>query len=60
MVANLVVHEQFANSDNNFITFDLFCDVSMNFWKELHRDFRRGNFKAMKNELGFVYSLQIF
>ena len=36
MVDNLVVHELFANSDHNFITFDLFCDVSMTYWKELY------------------------
>ena len=31
MVDNLVVHELFANSDHNFITFDFFCDVSMTY-----------------------------
>ena len=60
MVDNLVVHELFANSDHNFITFDLFCDVSMTYWKELYRDFRRGNFKAMKNELGLIDWLEMF
>ena len=41
MVDNLVVHELFANSDHNFITFDLFCDVSMTYWKELYHDLRQ-------------------
>ena len=35
MVGNLVVHKQLPNSDNNFMTFDLFCDVSMTYWKDL-------------------------
>ena len=60
MVDNLVVHELFANSDNNFITFDLFCDVSMTYWKELYHDFRRGDFKAMKNEIGLIDWLEMF
>ena len=60
MVDNLVVHELFANSDHNFITFDLFCDVSMTYWKELYHDFRQGNFKAMKNELGLIDWLELF
>ena len=43
MVDKFVVHEQFDNSDHNFIAFDLFCDVSMTYCKELYHDFRRGN-----------------
>ena len=60
MVDNLAVHEQFANSDHNFATFDLFCDVSMTYWKEFYHDFRRGNFKAMNNEPGLIDWLEIF
>ena len=59
MVGNLVVHEQFANSDHNFIAFDLFCDVSMNYWMEFYHDYSRGNHKAMKNELGLIDWLEI-
>ena len=36
------------------MTFDLFCDVSMTYWKELYHGFRRGKLKAMKNELGLI------
>ena len=60
MVDNLLVHELFANSDHNFIIFDLFCDVSMTYWNELYHDFRRGNIKAMKNELGLIDWLEMF
>ena len=59
MVGNLVMHEKFANSDRNFIIFDLFCDVSMTYWKELYLDLRRGNFDAMKNELGLIDWLEM-
>ena len=60
MVDNLVVHEQFANSYHNFITFDLSCDASVTYWMELYHDIRRGNFKASKNELGLINWLEIF
>ena len=51
MVDNLVVHEQFANSDHYFMTFDLFCDISVTYWKEFYCSFWPGNIKAMNNEL---------
>ena len=60
MVDNLVVHELFANSDHNFIIFDLFCDASMTYWKEINHDFRRGEVKAMKNEVGLIYWFKNF
>ena len=47
MVDNLAVHELFANSDQNVITIDLFCDASITYWKEFYHDLRRGNYKAM-------------
>ena len=55
IVDNLVVHEESANSDQNFITFDLFYNVSMTYWNYFHHDFRRDNSKAMKNELGLIH-----
>ena len=60
MVDNLIVHEQFSNSDHNFITFDLFCDVSMSYWNELYHDLRQGNCKVIKNEPGLIDFLEMF
>ena len=32
----------------------------MTYWKELCHDFRRGNVKVMKNELGLIDWLEMF
>ena len=58
MVDNLVVHEQLANSDNNVMTFEFFCDVSMTYWKEpimiLGEVTLYKKYMIMKNELGLI------
>ena len=60
MIDKLVVHEQFAISDHNFITFDLFSDASMTYWNEFYNYFKWGNFMAMKNKLDLIDWLEIF
>ncbi len=53
-VQDMPVSEPLATSDHNIISLSIVCDMEIVQWKKTYYDYRRANFKGMRNYLNGV------